>query len=213
MSEKARQLREARRRAMLPGSSRDSFIKVAKRGFPIASILLLVVLVALPLSASQEFSFLLSKDSAEKAGERMRMQEATYRGETARGEPFEIMARSGVQKTSAVPVVMLKGLSAEIRQESGPATVTAPSGEFFIDENRIVVNGPVVARSASGYSLDGQRIEVDMNANRVRADQPVEGALPMGRFRADRFAADIEGRNVTLAGSVKLRITPDRTMP
>ncbi len=198
---------------MLPGSSRDNFIKLAKRGFPIASILLLAVLIILPLSASQEFSFLLSKDSAEKASERMRMQEATYRGETTRGEAFEIMAKSGVQKTSTVPIVMLTGLSAEIQQESGPATVTAPTGEFFIEENRIVVNGPVTARSASGYSLNGNRIEVDINENRVTAAEPVEGTLPMGTFRANSFTADIEGRSVTLSGSVKLRITPNRTVP
>lgn len=212
MSEQAARQREARRRAMLPGSSRDSFIKFAKRAFPIASIVLLVVLVGLPLSASQEFSFLLSKDSAEKANERMRVQEATYRGETARGEPFEIMAKSGVQKSSTVPVVMLTGLSAEIRREDGPATVTAPSGDFFIEENRIVVNGPVTARSASGYSLNGNRIEVDINENRVNASEPVNGKLPMGTFQADSFTADIEGRSVTLSGSVKLRITPNRTV-
>jgi len=211
MSELAMRDREARRRSMLPGSPRDSFIKVAKRAFPIASLLLLVVLIALPLSASQEFSFLLSKDSAAKANERMRIQEATYRGETTRGEPFEIMAKSGVQKTSAIPVVMLTGLSAEIQQASGPATVSAPTGEFFIEENRIVVNGPVTARSTSGYSLNGNRIEVDINENRVNANEPVSGSLPMGTFRANSFTADIEGRSVTLSGSVKLRITPNRT--
>jgi len=213
MSEQAIREREARRRSMLPGSPRDNFISIAKRGFPIASILLLVVLIALPLSASQEFSFLLSKDSAERASERMRIQEATYRGETSRGEPFEIMAKSGVQKTSAVPVVMLTGLSAEIRQQDGPATITAPTGEFFIEENRIIVDGPVTARSASGFSLNGNRIEVDINENRVNANEPVEGTLPMGTFRANGFTADIEGRSVTLSGSVKLRITPNRTIP
>ena len=211
MADRAVRERESRRRSMLPGSRRDAFIKIAKRGFPIASILLLIVLVMLPLSAQQEFSFMLSKDSAKKANERMRMQEASYRGETTSGEPFEITAQSGVQKTSAVPVVMLTGLSAEIIQASGPATVTAPTGEFFIDENRIVVNGPVTAISASGYSLNGNRIEVDINENRVSAAQPVEGTLPMGRFRADGFTADIEGRYVTLTGSVRLRITPNRT--
>lgn len=195
---------------MLPGSSRDAVVNAAKWVLPGASLLLLAVLVALPLASRQEFSFLLSKDSAARAGERMRVQEASYRGETARGEPFEIMARSGVQKTSAVPVVVLDGLSAEIRQESGPARVTAPRGEFFIEENRLVVSGPVVARSTSGFSLDADRIEVDINRGRVSTEDPVSGQLPMGEFRANRFSADVEGRHVTLSGGVSLRINPRR---
>lgn len=213
MSELAEREREARRRSMLPGSPRDSFVAIAKWGFPAASVLLLVVLIALPLSSTQEFSFLLSKDSAAKAGERMRLQEATYRGETTRGEPFEIRAESGVQKTSAVPVVLLSGLSARLEQEVGPATVTAPSGEFFIDDNRLRVNGPVVARSASGYSLDGNAIDVDINANRITATDAVSGTLPMGEFSAHGFTADIQGRSVSMTGGVKLRITPNRTFP
>lgn len=211
MSDLADRERERRRRSMLPGGPRDAFVAAAKWGFPVASTLLFAILVVLPLSATQEFSFLLSKDSAARAGERMRMQEATYRGETSKGEAFEILAESGVQKTSAVPVVVLTGLSARIDQQQGPAIVTAPSGEFFIDQNRLVVNGPVVARSASGYSLDGQAIEVDINKDRVSTAEPVSGTLPMGEFRANAFAADLVGRTVSMTGGVKLRINPNRT--
>jgi lipopolysaccharide export system protein LptC len=211
LSRQAEAERLERRRAMLPGSPRDSLIGILKIAFPTAAILLLALLVILPLNTTQEFSFLLSKESAARAGERMRMTEASYRGETVRGEPFLVTAQSGVQKSSAVPVVMLTGLAAEIRQAEGPATVTAPSGEFLIDENRIVVNGPVTARSASGFSLDGDRIEVDINAKRVTSAEPVSGTLPMGRFQSERFAADIEGREVNLEGRVRLRITPNRT--
>lgn len=211
MSSAATREREARRRSMLPGGMRDTIITFAKWGLPAASGVLLAVLIALPLFSNQEFSFLLSKNNAEKSGVRMKMQEATYRGETNRGEPFEIMAESGVQKTSAVPVVALTGLSAAIRRDDGPATVTAPSGEFFIDQNRLIVNGPVVARSASGFSLDGNNIEVNLETNRVDTTEPVSGALPMGTFRADKFSADLKGRTITMQGGVKLRLQPGKT--
>lgn len=211
MSRAAEQERAAHRRSMLPGGPRDTLIATAKWALPAASGVLLAVLVALPMFSNQEFSFLLSKDNAEKSGVRMKMQEATYRGETNRGEPFEIMAESGVQKTSAVPVVMLTGLSAAIRRDDGPATVTAPSGEFFIDENRLIVNGPVVARSASGFSLDGNDIEVDLEKNSVTSGKAVSGAIPMGTFRADRFSADLKGRTITMQGGVRLRLQPGKT--
>lgn len=203
--------REARRRSLLPGSPRDNFVMVAKWAFPLGSALLFLVLLALPLSQNREFSFLLSKDSAAHSGERMRIQEANYRGETANGEPFQISAASGIQKTSAVPVVVLHGLTARLEQPQGPAVVTAPQGEFFMDKNLIVVNGPVVARSATGFSLDGQKIEVNLDTRRVSTSEPVSGTLPMGAFQANGFTADIEGRKVSLTGGVRLRINPNRT--
>lgn len=206
----AEERRMARRRSMLPGSRRDRFVAAMKVGLLGAAGLLGIMLVLLPVFNHQEFSFLLSKDSTQMAGERMRVQEARYRGQTSEGEPFEIMARSGVQKSSAVPIVQLQGLSARLQQAEGEAIVTAPSGEFLIEQNRLVVDGPVIARSATGYSLDGERILVDLNSRRVIADRPVSGTLPMGSFRADSFAADLSGHQVRLEGGVNLRITPDR---
>lgn len=203
--------REARRRSMQPGGTRDAVIAVAKIGLPVASIALLAVLIALPLSATQEFSFLLSKDSAMKAGERMRVTEATYRGETSQGEAFEIRAESGVQKSSAVPVVVLSNLSAQISRADGLSTVTAPQGEFLIDKNQVLIEGPVMARSASGFSLDGSRILIDIDSSRVTSSDPVSGILPMGKFTSGSFEADIEGRRVILDDRVSMRITPSRT--
>ena len=202
--------REARRKSMLPGGPRDAFIAVAKIGLPVASIALLALLIILPLSATQEFSFLLSKDSAMKAGERMRVTEATYRGETSQGEAFEIRAESGVQKSSAVPVVVLTNLFAQISRADGVSTVTAPQGDFLIDKNQVLIQGPVMARSASGYSIDGKRILIDIDANRVTSTDPVSGNLPMGKFSSGSFEADIEGRRVILDDRVSMRITPSR---
>jgi len=195
---------------MLPGGSRDAFVSAAKRALPLAAGLLLLALLLLPLLANREFSFMLSKESAGHAGERMRIAEARYSGETTAGEPFEITAQSGVQRTSEVPVVVLTGLSAQLRQKEGPATVTAPKGEYFIDQNRLVVDGPVVARSSSGYSLDGKDIEVNIDKRQVSTSEPVSGSLPMGDFRADSFTADLRGDKVTMEGGVRLRINPGR---
>lgn len=208
MSPTADQQRASRRRSMLPGGLRDGFVRTAKWSLPAASALLLAALVALPLAGSQEFSFMLSKDNAARSGERMQTREAVYRGETASGDPFRISAQSGVQKTRSVPVVVLTGLAAEIHQKQGPATVTAPSGEYFIDRNQIIVSGPITARSDSGYSLKGERIEIDINARRVFSNEPVSGTLPIGEFQAHNFSADIMGHSIRMTDGVKLRINP-----
>lgn len=198
---------------MLPGSSRDAVVRMAKLGLPAAAGALFLVLVLIPVTRVQEFSFLLSKDSAGRADERMAVAQALYRGETMAGEAFRISAESGVQKSSAEPVVMMRGLAAEIDRADGTVRVTAPSGAFDMERNRVVVDGPVTARSQSGYSLDGNRILVDINGNRVTSDEPVSGTLPSGRFSAQRFEADIDGGRVVLDGGASLRLTPSGSRP
>lgn len=210
MSERAARLRLARRYSMLPGGRRDALVSALKWGLPVAAVLLLLVLLLLPLIANREFSFMLSKESAGQAGERMRIAQARYSGQTINGEPFEITAESGVQRTSNVPVVILTELAAQLIQKEGPATVTAPKGQYFIEQNRLLVDGPVVARSASGYSLDGKDIEVDIDKRQVSTNEPVSGSLPMGDFSADSFTADLRGDKVTMTGGVKLKIRPGR---
>jgi lipopolysaccharide export system protein LptC len=191
---------------MLPGGTRDRIVRMAKVGFPVAALGLLLALLILPLSNATELSFLLSKDKAGLAGERMKIKMARYRGATLAGEPFEIAADSAVQQTSSVPVVVLQGLSAEIERADGLASVTAPAGLYYLETDLLEVSGPVEARGGNGYRLDGQRILVDITKAEVTSAQPVSGEMPIGSFTAQRFEADIRGRRVILDGGVTMRV-------
>ncbi len=200
----------ARRRAAAPGGSRDRLVKVAKIGFPLAAFLLFAALVLVPLNEVRELSFLLSKDSAAEAGERLRVMQASYRGTTTAGEAFEISAASAVQKSSDVPVVRLRGLAARIERADGPATVTAPGGLYYLETGRIEVGGPIKVRSAAGYRVDGERLIIDLEANQVHSGLPVSGELQMGRFEAGGFEADLPGKRVVLTNGARMRLYPDR---
>lgn len=202
--------RDARRRAMLPGSPRDRRVAAARILFPLAAFLLFAALILWPLSTSRELSFLLSKDAAGEAGERMRLTGALYRGTTTRGEPFELSARSAVQKTSQVPVVVLQDLRARIEQADGPAVMTARSGLYNLETDRLQVSGPIEVAGAGGYRLDARDVTVDLATRTVVSADPVSGELPMGRFSAERFTAELDGRRVVLEGRVKLRLEPGR---
>ncbi|KPF66334.1 hypothetical protein IP88_12965 [alpha proteobacterium AAP81b] len=199
-----------RQRAALPGSRHDRVMGVLKWLLPTLAFALLVLIVALPLLKAQEFSFLLARDRVGQAGERLRVDRAVYRGETEKGEPFIIRAAGAVQRSSADPVVDLTGLSARLIGMEGPADVSAPSGRYFLDEDRLTISGPATLRSTYGYSLDAGEIAVDLNARRVSTTTAVSGRLPAGSFSAGRMHGDIAGEHVVLEGGVRLRITPRR---
>jgi lipopolysaccharide export system protein LptC len=195
-----------RQRAALPGSYRDTLFGVLRWLLPALALVVLATIVVLPLTKVREFSFLLAKDKVAMAKERMRIDNAVYRGETVKGEPFVISAGGAVQRSSAVPIVELTNLNAKLQLSDGPLTVTAPTGRYFLDTDKLQIAGPVVLSSTSGFSLDSREVDIDINARSVSTDKPVTGTLPIGTFRANRFNADIRGRTVVLDGGAHLRI-------
>ena len=197
---------EQRRRAALPGGRYDVFVGVLKVALPLLALGLLALIVIWPLTSAREFSFLLSKDKVAMAKDRLRLDNAVYRGATAKGQAFVIRAGGAVQRTSSVPIVEMTSLTATLDMADGPARVTAPSGRYDMDRDRLNLAGPVRVDGEAGYTLDSQAVEVSLLDQTVRTDRPVRGTIPLGSFRADRLQADIGGRTMVLQGRVHLRI-------
>ncbi|MGB3722167.1 MAG: LPS export ABC transporter periplasmic protein LptC [Pacificimonas sp.] len=208
MSKAARQLAEDRRAWALPGSGWDRATKILRRAFPVAAALILLAGLIWPLTQDREFSFILSKDRVEMAGDRMRLGQAVYRGEDARGRPFMIRAESGLQQSSADPKVALVALRAQIEMEDGLATVTAPRGVYDLEKERLLVSGPVKINRPSGYRVVTSDVLVDIPTRQVISDDRVVGAVPLGTFAADTLSIDVEERVLVLEGNVKMRINP-----
>lgn len=196
------------RRAALPGGGWDRFVRVVKLALPAAAIGLLGVIGTWPLTSAREFSFLLAKDKVAMSKERLRTDTAVYRGETAAGDPFVIHAAGAVQRSSAVPVIELMALTADVRLSDGPARVTAPGGRYEIDRDVLVVRGPVVMHTANGYSINGDAIRISLLDHSVATDRPVDGTVPLGTFRANALRGDVDGKRVRLSGGTHLHITP-----
>ena len=195
-----------RQRAALPGGRHDAVVGVLKWLLPLLAIGVLATIIAWPLAKAQEFSFLLAKDKVAMATDRMRVDNAVYRGETMAGEAFKITALSAVQRSSAVPIVELSQLTARLAMTDGPAVVTAPRGRYFLNTDKLQITGPVTLKSTSGYSLDSATVDIDMGSREVTTDQSVSGTLPIGTFRAGNLSADIQGDSMVLGGGVHLRI-------
>ncbi len=201
-------VREHRPGAALPGGGWDRFVRVVKLALPAAVIVLLGVIGTWPLTSAREFSFLLAKDKVAMSQERLRIDTAVYRGETAAGDPFVIHAAGAVQRSSAVPVIELMALAADVQLSGGPARVTAPGGRYEIDRDLLVVSGPVVMHTANGYSINGDAIRISLLDHTVATDRPVDGTVPLGTFRAQALRGDVDGKRVRLSGGTHLHITP-----
>lgn len=199
-----------RQRSALPGSAYDRLVGVAKWALPLAAFAILAACLILPLTASQEFSFILAKDRVALAGERLRVSRALYRGEDRKGQAFTISATSAVQRRSDTPVVELNGIAATLAAKDGLIKATAETGRYDIERERITVEGPVRVDSPAGYLLETRDVAVDLPSRSVASDAGVSGRVPLGSFSAQRLRADINSRVVVLSGGARLRIVQRR---
>jgi lipopolysaccharide export system protein LptC len=208
MSVAARLEARRRRRWALPGSPWDRFAKLMRFVLPLAAAAILIAGLTWPLLQEREFSFILSKDEVDMAGDRMRLGAAVYRGQDDEGRPFVIRAGRGLQQSSADPRVVLTDLEAELQMREGLAEVIAPRGVYDLEDETLFVDGPVVVRRADGYRLSTFDVMVDVPARTVIGEGRVEGSHPLGSFAGDQLTARLDERTVVLEGNTHMRIDP-----
>jgi lipopolysaccharide export system protein LptC len=206
MSEAADRSRDLRQRWAVPGSSHDQVVRLMRIALPMGIGALFAFLSIAPLTIAGEMSFMLDKNKVEVAKERLRVTEALYRGEDAKGQPFALRAGSAVQATSREPIVRLQDLSASLAMDEGPAILRADRARYDMDAEQVTVVGPVTFQSADGYRLATRDVNIDLKSRTLASDGAVEGRMPLGTFSGGRLSADLPARIVRLTGRARLHI-------
>lgn len=208
MTREADLLRDRRRHFALPGGSHDRLVRWLAIGLPAAIGAVLAVMVIAPLFPRGEVSFLLDRNKVATTEERLRVNNALYRGEDSRGRPFSLTASSAVQQSGRVPAVDMNDLAARIMLRDGPAELKAGRGRYDIDRNVVTVPGEIAFQSTDGYRLTTSNIAVDLKGQTFAGEGGVSGAVPTGTFQAGRMDVDLENRTIVLSGRAKLQMRP-----
>jgi lipopolysaccharide export system protein LptC len=208
MSQQADQIRDKRRAFALPGGSLDRTIRVLAVGLPALIGAIAATMLIAPLSPRGEVSFLLDRNKVATAADRLRVDNAMYRGRDEQGRPFSLTAGEAVQRSASVPVVRLEDLVARLQLEEGPAVLNAGAGRYNIDAQRVAVDGTVSFQAADGYRMTARNVSIDLPGRRLVGAGRVEGAVPAGTFSADSISADLAARTIALIGNARLRMVP-----
>lgn len=206
MSDQAIRARNERKHWAAVGSSHDRVVKIAAIILPAIAGSLGAIMVLAPISAQNDVSFVLAKNNVAVAKERLRITNATYRGEDSVGRSFQITAGSAVQASSRDPLVMLSNFSAQIGLTEGPATMQANTGQYDMNAENVRINGPMVFRTADGYQMTARDVSLDLKTRQISSAGPVDGRIPLGSFSASRLSADVSARTVSLEGNAHLHI-------
>lgn len=210
MSIQADEIRNQRRVWAAPGGSFDRMVRFLAVALPAAVGAVFATMLVTPLSPRGEVSFLLDRNKVAIADDRLRVDNAMYRGQDSRGRPFSVAAGSAVQASATVPVVRMNDLTARLLLADGPAMLTAGNGHYDINDEVVAVDGIMRFTAADGYRMSASNVSIDMRDRMVRGEGRVEGEVPAGTFQADRIVADIDARTVALEGNARLRMVPGR---
>ncbi|HCS16463.1 LPS export ABC transporter periplasmic protein LptC [Erythrobacter sp. HI0037] len=209
-TQEAKQRRSLRKHWAEPGGSHDRLVGFLARALPMGVGVLAALMVITPLSPRGEVSFLLDRNKVAVIDNRLRVDNALYRGADAKGRPFSLTAGEAVQRSSAEGIVRMNDLVARLLLDDGPARLIAGAGQYDIDQEVVSVVGPMRMLAADGYRMLARDVSVDLAAKQLTGAGGVEGAIPAGTFSADRLTADLSARTITLTGNARLRMEPGK---
>lgn len=208
MSKQADIIQAGRRLQATPGGAHDRLVRFLGTALPVAIGVLAALMVITPLSPRGEVSFLLDRNKVAIVQDRLRVENAMYRGEDDSGRPFSLTAGQAVQRSTAEPVVRMQDLNARILLPDGPATLVAQKGNYDFKAEHVMIEGPVSFTAADGYRMVARDVEIDLKSRLMTSRNRVDGAIPSGTFSSDRIEADLAQRTIKLDGNARLHMIP-----
>lgn len=210
MTQAADIIRDRRRAWATPGGTHDRMVRLLASWMPAGIGVVAAVMILAPLTPRGEVSFLLDRNKVAFVRERLRVDNASYRGVDSQDRAFTVTAATAVQRTAQVPVVEMTGLVAAIGLADGPASLSAASGSYDFDAERVAVPGSVDFAAADGYRMVTRNVTIDLKTRRVAGTGGVSGAIPSGTFSANGISADLAARTIALEGNARLRMEPGK---
>ena len=208
MTRAADQMRNRRQAFAAPGGALDAIVRALAVGLPALVGVIAAMMLITPLSPRGEISFLLDRNKVAIAEDRLRVDDAMYRGEDDRGRPYSLNAGMAVQRSNAVPLVKMRELIARIVLPDGPAVLAAPAGTYDIDDQQVAVPGLVRFTAADGYQIAANNVTIDLPGRVLLGQGRVSGTIPAGNFSADSMRADLAERTITLRGNARMTMIP-----
>jgi len=203
-------LRDRRQHFAAPGGAHDRLIRRLATLLPAAIGVVVALMVLTPLTPRGEVSFLLDRNKVAVAEDRLKVENAMYRGEDDKGRPFSILAGEAIQQSSREPVVRMRELEARLLLSDGPALLKANAGRYDYDAQKVAVDGVVEFTAADGYRMTARDVSIDLEKKALIGEGRVEGAIPAGTFSANRIEADLNERTIKLDGRARLRMAPGK---
>jgi lipopolysaccharide export system protein LptC len=145
-------------------------------------------------------------------GGRLVMSDPRLDGVTgSHGRPYSMTAARAVQDIGVSGRIDLQGIDARLPvDESGWMTVTAPSGVFDRDANRLDIDSELTMTGDNGLKAVLQSAVLDIAAGSLDTADPVDITLEGAHISADSMAVRDRGAVLIFENRVRMRIEGGR---
>lgn len=205
------QTRSARMQQRAFGAARrhSRLVRLLRVALPLIAALSVIALAVanlpsfLLLNVPLNITGLAVKDGA------LTMENPRLTGFGHNSRSYELSAKQASQDISNPKIVKLEDINARIGEADGKATtVSAITGVFDTGSEILYLSNQVRIDSASGYRLELEDAQVDLNKGQVITERPVQLLLLDGNLTADSMTVENKGDVIRFDGRVRLTFVP-----
>lgn len=190
------------------------FVGMAKIVLPAVAAGLAVLVLAWPQLHSVEDRFRLRAVAVTLDDlENLRMVNPRYSGHDTQAQPYAISADQATQVAGTSDATDLVKPKADITLRTGTwIAVSAETGRFHRQSQRLSLSGQVNLFHDQGYELTTTQAEVDLAGGTAQGDQPVNGQGPDTELAGEGFRVFDKGGRIVLTGRSRVVIHSGATV-
>jgi lipopolysaccharide export system protein LptC len=144
------------------------------------------------------------------SGTTITMERPKLGGFTRDGRPYDLTATAAAQDLTNRDLLLLKEVRARVEmQDKTTVNITAATGTYDIKGDLMVLRTDVVVVSSAGYTARLNEAKVDVKANRIVSDQPVDVTLSNGTIKSKRMEVSDNGDFMRFEGDVETNFVPE----
>jgi len=177
--------------------------KIPKITWPIAGILVLLMIAAFFLFKVPHLVMVSSTTSNLVPGESLKVSDVKYSQDYKNGEgKWELKAKEAhiLHKSQ---IVALKDVFLKLDSvEKNSFTIKGNEGDYFRESGKIILKGDVIGRSANGYQIETSLLIYSQKDESVETDQPIRVVGPFFRVEGDGLYIDLKTKKFMVKENV-----------
>lgn len=185
------------------------FVEAMKFTLPALAACMMALVLLWPNVGFDDGRFRVGFLSTLKLGnlENLTLVRARYTGIDDKKRPYTVTAEMANQISPTSDRIQLSVPAADITLEDGKwIALTAKSGEFQQDSQKLTLTGNVSIFHDDGYSFQTESMMINLKQGDARGDAPVVGYGPLGTLRAEGFRIIDKGRRIIFTGRAHMVI-------
>lgn len=190
-------------------------VAVLKVALPLTAVgLLSALFLGQTETGPQGGNLMFSPGDIDALGEGLRIINPVFTGTTEGDDAFRFTASLVVPDAAPPKTAEIEALAGTMALKDGPTVeMEADRGALDIPTKRLALTGSVRIETSDGYSIRAPRVEVDLHAGTLDAEDAVETVGPAGRIDSGTLAVapagtDGETRRFSFGNGVRLVYDP-----